>query len=85
MTRRLQAEAELFGARLRELRLKRTMTQDSLASASGLTKAYISDMERGLTVPSMTTILRLALATGCKPRQLMDVFDNADLAALLDR
>jgi transcriptional regulator with XRE-family HTH domain len=85
MTRRLQPEAELFGARLRQLRQKRTMTQDSLASASGLTKAYISDMERGLTVPSMTTILRLALAIGCKPRQLMDVFDNTDLAALLDR
>jgi len=59
------------------------MTQDGLASASGLTKAYISDMERGLTVPSMTTILRLALAIGCKPTHLMCVFDDADLATLL--
>ena len=80
-----QAEAELFGARLRELRQKHAMTQDSLASASGMTKAYISDMERGLTVPSMTTILRLALAIRCKPSHLRRVFDDADLATLLNQ
>ena len=80
-----QAEAELFGARLRELRQKHAMTQDSLASASGMTKAYISDMERGLTVPSMTIILRLALAIRCKPWHLMRVFDDADLATLLNQ
>jgi len=61
------------------------MTQDSLASASGMTKAYISDMERGLTVPSMTTILRLALAIRCKPSHLRRVFDDADLATLLNQ
>jgi hypothetical protein len=40
-------------------------------------------MERGLSVASITTVLRLALAIGCKPTQLMRVFDDADLAALL--
>ncbi len=83
MTVRLQPEAELFGAWLRELRQKHSMTQDALASASGMTKAYISDMERGLSVPSITTVLRLALAIGCKQAQLIRVFDDADLAALL--
>jgi len=83
MTRRLQPEAELFGARLRDLRQKHAMTQDGLASSSGMTKAYISDMERGLSVPSITTVLRLALAIGCKPTQLMRIFDDADLDAIL--
>ena len=49
-----------------------------------MTKAYISDMERGLSVPSVTTALRFALAIGCKPTRLMRVFDDADLAALLN-
>jgi len=40
-------------------------------------------MERGLSVPSITTVLRLALAIGCKQAQLIRVFDDADLAALL--
>jgi len=32
----------------------------------------------------MTTILRLALAIRCKPSDLMRVFDDADLATLLN-
>jgi transcriptional regulator with XRE-family HTH domain len=40
-----------------------------LAATSGLTKAYISDMESGLKIPSLTTILRLAL--DCKVVELV--------------
>ena len=83
MTRQLQAEGEVFGQRLREIRQRRAMTQDALAEAAGLTKAYISDMERGLKVPSLTTILRLALALDCKVVELVNVFDKVDLGALL--
>lgn len=85
MTRQLQAEAEVFGQRLREVRQSRNVTQDALALTSGLTKAYISDMERGLKVPSLTTILRLAVALDCKVTTLTSVFDKVDLPAILPK
>lgn len=85
MTRRLQAEGQIFGERLRELRVRGNITQDALALGAGLTKAYISDMERGLKVPSLTTILRLAVALDCKVTALTSVFDHADLRAFLPK
>ena len=83
MTHGVQPEGELFGRRLRELRLKRGMTQEALAEAAGTAGPYISDMERGLKVPSLTTMLRLALALQCKPTDLMRIFDKSDLRAIL--
>jgi transcriptional regulator with XRE-family HTH domain len=76
MTRRLQPEAELFGQRLRLLRNERGITQAALAETSGLIDTYISDMERGLKVPSLTTLLRLASALRCKVSDLVTVFDE---------
>ncbi len=76
MTRRRQPEAELFGQRLRQLRKDRGITQVQMAEASGLIDTYISDMERGLKVPSLTTLLRLAAALGCKVADLVTVFDQ---------
>ena len=76
MTLRRQKEAEVFGATLRELRTKRRLTQGALANKAGLIENYISDMERGLKVPSLTTLLRLAAALDCKVTSLVAVFDK---------
>ena len=83
MTRETQPEGEVFGRRLREIRQKRGMTQEALAQAAGTAGPYISDMERGLKVPSLTTVLRLALALDCKPTALISIFDKADLRSIL--
>jgi transcriptional regulator with XRE-family HTH domain len=69
----MQPEAELFGARLRELPEERVESQRSLAALTGITYAYISEMERGLKVPSLTTIIRLAVALECDVAGLVDV------------
>ena len=79
----VQAEGAVFGRRLRELRQKYGVTQQQLSVATGLTEGYISNMERGLKVPSLTTILRLAVALGCKVTELVAVFDKTDLPAIL--
>jgi hypothetical protein len=43
-------------------------------------------METGIKVPSLTTILRLAVALGCRVTALTSVFDKVeDLAALLPK
>ena len=85
MTRVRQPEGEVFGRRLRELREKHRVTQNALASASGLTEAYISNMENGFAVPSLTTVLRLAAALGCKVTTLVSVFDKSELASILPK
>jgi transcriptional regulator with XRE-family HTH domain len=81
----VQAEGEVFGQRLRELRQKYGVTQQQLSVATGLTEGYISNMERGQKVPSLTTILRLAVALGCRVTELMSIFDKTDLPSILPK
>lgn len=76
MNRVVQPDAAVFGKHLRELRNKRKMTQEDLATAAGLTSVYISNLENGLAVPSLTTILQLAAALRCKVASLVSVFDR---------
>lgn len=83
MTRPTQPEGQVFGVSLRELRTRRQMTQQELADAAGLAGPYVSDMERGLKVPSLTTILRLSVALKCRVTELVRVFDKADVRTLL--
>ena len=85
MKRIVQPEAEIFGRHVRELRTKRKMTQEDMARESGLTSVYISNLENGFAVPSLTTVLRLARALNCKVTLLTSVFDKTDLASVLPR
>lgn len=85
MTREVQPEGAVFGARLREIRQRRGVTQQDLARTAGMSEAYISNMEHGLKVPSLTTILRLAVALDCKVMDLVGVFDKSDIASLLPK
>jgi len=77
-----QPEGEIFGARLRELREQRGQTQRSLADLMGMKHPYISEMERGLKVPTLTTMIRLAIALECEVTELVDVFSGRDLRKL---
>lgn len=79
----LQPEAVVFGERLRELREKRGETVRSLADLIGMSFAYLSEMERGVKVPSLTTIIRLAIALDCKVTDLVDVFNRRNLRSLV--
>lgn len=84
-SRNSQPEGVLFGQRLREVRQKRNVTQQALADAAGMSLTYISNMEHGLKVPSLTTIIRLAVALDCKVMDLVGAFDKTNLRALLPK
>ena len=79
----VQREAELFAARLREVRTKRALTQQALAELAGMSLTYLNNLEHGLKVPSLTTILRLAVALNCKVMDLVGVYDKTDIRPLL--
>lgn len=72
-------EAEVFGATLRRIRQAREpkLTQESLAHDAGLTTNFLSDLERGAKVPSLTTILQLAHALNVPPTELLTDFTAA--------
>jgi len=67
-------EAELFGHRLRELRKERGLTQEALAESADLSGNYISDLELGLKVPSLTILVRLSQALGVATPDLLRDF-----------
>jgi transcriptional regulator with XRE-family HTH domain len=67
-------EAELFGRRLRELRKARGLTQEALAESADLSGNYISDLELGLKVPSLTILVRLSQALGIAAPELLTDF-----------
>ena len=67
-------EAEIFGKRLRQLRLAAGWTQEQLAEAAGITTTYTSDLERGTKVPSLTIVLRISRALRVSVPELLRDF-----------
>ncbi|MCU1392049.1 MAG: Transcriptional regulator, family protein [Ilumatobacteraceae bacterium] len=61
-----------FGARLKEVRLEKGLTQEALAHKAGLHPTYISNCERGYSAPTLETLIRLARCLGVQPGDLVD-------------
>lgn len=51
---------ECFGKNLKELRIKRGLSQEELAELANVHRTYISFLERGLRNPSLLKIEKLA-------------------------
>ena len=54
----------LIGKRIKKAREKQELTQDKLSKITGVGKSTITNIESGLHVPSIMTILRLIKAKG---------------------
>ncbi len=61
-----------LGARIAYLRKERKMSQLELAIESGVSKSYLSDLERGKRNPSSLTLRRIALALHVDPGKLLE-------------
>ncbi len=61
-----------FGARVREVRLEKGLTQEQLAEAAGLHATFVSNVERGYRVASVVTVLRIADGLAVPPSRLLD-------------
>lgn len=53
-----------LGAKLKEIRQQKNLTQEELADRCELTKGYISQLENDLTSPSIATLVDLLNALG---------------------
>jgi transcriptional regulator with XRE-family HTH domain len=54
----------LIGDRLRNLRKFKNLSQSDIEQRSGLLRAYVSRVENGYTIPSLSTLERFAKALG---------------------
>lgn len=58
---------DAFGRSLRKRRLAKLLSQEDLAIASNLSRAYISDLETGKKDPSLFTVCKLSSGLKIKP------------------
>ena len=72
-----------LGARLRRLRLERSLTIAQLAGQAGVSSGMISQIERGTTNPSIRTLQRLRAALGVNLWEVLD--QSADTEASTQR
>jgi transcriptional regulator with XRE-family HTH domain len=76
MTNSPREEGEIFGPHLRALRIARGLTQAELAERADTNTMFISKLERGVTTPTIGTLIRLARALDCRVSKLVDIFDR---------
>lgn len=62
-----------IGPRIRFMRRQRDMSLDQLGALSGLTKSFLSKVERGVSVPSISTAMKVAGGFGISVGELLGV------------
>ena len=65
------ADARQFGKAVKELRLKKAMSQQQLADACGLDISYVGQVERGQRNPTLGVMQELASVLGVKMSELL--------------
>jgi transcriptional regulator with XRE-family HTH domain len=68
---RLEQISTVFGQVLREQRISRDLSQEELALAADVDRTFVSQMERGIRQPTITTLMKLAGALGIQPSTLI--------------
>jgi transcriptional regulator with XRE-family HTH domain len=67
-----------LGVAIRDQRLARNLSQEALASESGLHRTYVGGIERGERNPSFTNLLRIAMALELPLSQLVAAAETED-------
>jgi transcriptional regulator with XRE-family HTH domain len=74
MKRETQPQSEVlerFGLRLRELRVRRGVSQERLAEIAGIDRTYVSGCERGRRNIGLENLVKLARALDCEAGELL--------------
>lgn len=60
-----------FGKKLKEVHLKKNLSQGDVARILGVHRTYISGLERGVRNPSLLTVRKVAKALGVNAKNLV--------------
>ena len=63
---------EVFGDRVRTVRLAEGLSQEDLAETADIHRTYLSSVERGQRNVGLDNIVALARALGVEPAQLLE-------------
>jgi transcriptional regulator with XRE-family HTH domain len=63
--------AAIFGKVLREQRMARGISQEALALSANVDRTFVSQMERGIRQPTLTTLWKLSEALELQPSTLV--------------
>jgi transcriptional regulator with XRE-family HTH domain len=66
-----RSRSHAFGAALKELREERGLSQEAAALACGLDRAHFGNLERGVKVPTLSTVWRITDAFETVPSDLL--------------
>jgi transcriptional regulator with XRE-family HTH domain len=64
---------DTFASNLRRLRNEKGLSQDDLAYEAGISRSYLSQIEKGTYYASLKTIGKLAEVLGVEPAELLKV------------
>jgi transcriptional regulator with XRE-family HTH domain len=67
----MRSLAITFGTTVRSLREQRGLSQEKLAAVAGISRTYMSEVERGVTTVSLLTIEKLARGLDLTMSRLM--------------
>lgn len=65
-------EITKFGKKVREIRLKKNMSQGDIARILGVHRSYVSGLERGIRNPSLLTVQKVAKALKVNAKELIE-------------
>lgn len=68
-----------IGKKIRDLRICKGLTQEELADRAELSKGFISQLERDLTSPSITTLIDLLQCLGTTPAEFFQESEEEQL------
>ena len=77
----MNLDSGMIGARIREARKERGLTQEQLAEASGLSATYISNLERGLQTANLEAFASICNALRVSSVVLLQDVIDADAPA----
>jgi transcriptional regulator with XRE-family HTH domain len=72
-----------LGKQIKQIRIKKGLTQEGLAARSGLTKSYISLLEAGKKIPAISTLSRIAVALGMTIGEFFESPDDSSDVAVV--
>jgi len=67
----MKKEITQFAKKLREIRLKKKLSQGDISRILQVHRSYISGLERGIRNPSLLTIQKVAKALGINAKELI--------------
>jgi len=67
----MKKEITEFSKRIKEVRLKKNMSQGDVAKILGVHRSYISGLERGARNPSLITAQKVAKALGVSIKEIL--------------